>query len=289
MIEDTKFFVESMLIPYSYRTIFKKINSEMNTSEHTILCSKYREKLENSFRNDVPKIEKFSNYTHDDFLRNVIFLKQAQNFRKFAKDAITEVKPLLLYYAESQFFAFFIYSIFHFDGPAKGHGLSMTGNSLKNIGIKFQESGFFQRIVNTYSLLDASWIFSPLEIKDKNEIKKCENLYQITKKPTITLDKLIELKDQCRPNYYGHDFDQLDFLFIFLASSLARYKPDLWHTIVNGDKGNQIAYFKQSFSRFEKLWDRLFDVLYSLYRGRNYIPTFYTMDEERIESQYEID
>ena len=82
--------------------------------------------------------------------------------------------------------------------------------------------------------------------------------------------------------------DQFDFLFLFLASSLSRYKPDLWHTIVNGAKGDQISYFKQSFSRFEKLWDRLLDTLYSLHHG-NLPRSLRQMDIERSTFEYKIE
>ena len=82
MITDKKFFVESLLIPHSYKAIFKKIHLGMKTPNYPVLCKTYREKVDNSFQNDVPKIRKFTNYTGDDFLRNVIFLKQAQNFGK---------------------------------------------------------------------------------------------------------------------------------------------------------------------------------------------------------------
>ena len=288
MITDKKFFVESLLIPHSYTSIFKKLHSGMKTPNYPVLCKTYREKVDSSFQNDVPKIREFSNYTSDDFLRNVIFLKQAQNFGKLAKEAITEVKPLLLYYAENQLFAFFIYSIFHFDGPSKGHGLSMVGDSYENIGIEFQKSGFFQRIINSYSILNASWIFSPFKITGGGTLEDTNSKFSITKKPSILLKELIELKNHAKPNPDGDILDQCDFLFLFLASSLSRYKPDLWHAIVNGEKGDEIAYFKQSFSRFEKLWDRLLNTLYSLYHGNNPY-SLLQMDVERTKLEYKID
>lgn len=288
MITDSRFFVESMLIPHSYKAIFKKIKGGMKTPNYAVICKTYREKTENSFQNDIPKIREFTNYTNEDFLRNVIFLKQAQNFGKLAKDAIIEVKPLLLYYAENQLFAFFIHSIFHFDGPSRGHGLSMIGTDLDDIGIEFQKSGFFQRIVNSYSILNAPGIFSSLKINGQGGVDEIGTQYSITKTPTITLSELIELKDNSKPGPDGYILDQFDFLFLFLASSLARYKPDLWHLIVNGENGNQIAYFKQSFSRFEKLWDRLLHTLYSLYHGSAPY-ALHEMDIERKELDYNIE
>ena len=70
----------------------------------------------------------------------------------------------------------------------------------------------------------------------------------------------------------GYIFDQFDFLFLFLASSLARYKPDMWHSIVGGEHGNEIAYFNQSFDRFDKLSARLIHVLFSIYYNADYLP-----------------
>jgi len=138
MINDKRFFAESLLIPHSYKEIFKKIHSNLNQDSFPVLCNTYKDKLDNRFRNDSPKIKEFSNYISSDFLRNVIFLKQAHNFGTLAKNSIIEVKPLLLYYAENQLFAFFINSIFHFDGRSKGHGLTMNGDSYLKILVYFE-------------------------------------------------------------------------------------------------------------------------------------------------------
>lgn len=288
MITDKKFFAESLLIPHSYTKIFKKIHSNLGQPNYPVLCNTYREKLGNSFQNDAPKIKEFSNYTPADFLRNVIFLKQAQNFGKLAKDSLPEVKPLLLYYAENQLFAFFINSIFHFDGSSKGHGLSMNGDSYENIGIEFQKSGFFQRIVNSYTILGAPWVFSPFRKTSSGGFESSDNEFSINNQPVLSLKRLIELKNHVKPDPYGYVFDQTDFLFLFLASSLARYKPDIWHSIVNGENRDEIAYFKQTFSRYEKLWDRLLDILYSMYHGELPSP-LYDMDVGRTTLNYKID
>jgi len=288
MIEDGKFFAESLLIPHSYKGIFKTIHSTLNQPNYPVICNTYHDKLENSFRNDVPVIRDFSEYESSDFLRNVIFLKQAHNFGQLASKAIIEVKPLLLYYAENQLFAFFIYSIFHFNHPSIGHGLSMNGSTYDNIGIKIKKSGFFQRIINTYTILGSSWIFSPCQRTSSNGIEVLDGDYTFTKEPTISLKKLIQIKNNSKPNPDGYVFDQLDFLFLFLASSLARYKPDMWHSIVSGEHGGEIAYFKQTFTRFESLWNRLIHTLYSLYHGIDRAP-LYAFDIETKEYDYMID
>jgi len=102
------------------------------------------------------------------------------------------------------------------------------------------------------------------------------------------LKELIEIKNNAKPSLDGYILDQTDFLFLFLASSLARYKPDLWHSIVNGDKGNEIAYFKQTFSRFDKLWDRLLYTLFTMYHG-NHPHALSSMDIEHPDLDFKID
>ena len=288
MILDRKFFAESLLIPHSYKGIFKKIHSNLTQPNYQVICNTYHEKLQNSFRNDVPAIREFSNYEDSDFLRNVIFLKQAHNFGKLATNAVIEVKPLLLYYAENQLFAFFIYSIFHFNNPSRGHGLSMSGNTYDNIGINIEKSGFFQRMINAYTILGAPWIFSPCKRTSSNGIEELDGENAFTKEPTISLKKLIEIKNNSKPNPDGYILDQIDFIFLFLASSLARYKPDIWHAIVNGEHGGEIAYFKQSFTRFESLWTRLIHTLYSIYHGNQY-PPLNEMDIQIKDWNYMID
>jgi hypothetical protein len=148
----------------------------------------------------------------------------------------------------------------------------MIGDNYENIGLEFAKAGFFQRVVNTYTVLKHEWIFSPYKRTVNEEFEKLDLEFDFTKKPTITLQKLIELKDGSKPDPPGHIFDQFDFLFLFLASSLARYKPDMWHSIVGGEHGNEIAYFNQSFDRFDKLSARLIHVLFSIYYNADYLP-----------------
>ncbi|KFM20178.1 YaaC-like Protein [Marine Group I thaumarchaeote SCGC AAA799-P11] len=287
MINDRVFFAESLLIPSSYRAIFKTIHRNLSSPNYPVICNTYKQKIEQKFHIDVPQIKDYSEYATSDFLRNVIFLKQAHNFGKLALNAIPEVKPLLLYYAENQLQAFFVYSIFHFKDNSFGHGLSISGNSYENIGVKIKEKGFFQRIVNAYTILGSSWIFSPLELTGGNGLQERDDPYSFVTTPTLRLKELIEIKNHAKPHPNGYILDQTDYLFLFLASFLARYKPDIWHEIVGGEKGDEFAYFKQSFTRFSLVWDRLIHMLFSIYHNTT-PPPLSTPDYEMKQYQYQI-
>lgn len=288
MITDRIFFAESLMIPSSYQTIFKKINSNLLSNNYAVFCNTFKDKLEDNFKSDAPQIKNYSEYTKADYLRNVIFLKQAYNFGNLAQTAIPEVKPLLLYYAENQLQAFFTYSLFHFEENSIGHGLSVSGKSYQNIGVKIQKNGFFQRLVNSYSILGSNWIHCPLEFNSfEKAFKKFDGEFIYSKKPTIKLKKLIEIKNISKPNPDGYILDQSDYIFLFIASSLTRYQPDLWHSIVGGEEGNEFVYFKQSFTRFWVVWDRLINVLYSIYHN-SFPPPLYYDDEEMKDLKYKI-
>jgi len=283
MINDKIFFAESLLIPSSYRAIFKQIHGNLTSPDYTVICKSYKDRLDASLHTDVPSLRDFSEYNESDFIRNVIFLKQAYNFEKLSANAASEVKPLLLYYAENQLYAFFVYSLFYFDNFSKGHGLSIVGNTYDNIGVSIKKNGFFQRIVNTYTVLGSSWVFSPLKLNSSNSFDELDGEYSFVKEPTIPLKKLIKIKNNFKPNPDGYITDQLDYLFLFIASSLARYKPDLWHSIVAGENGDEIAYFKQSFTRFNIVWKRLLHTLFSQYHNTGEY-TLHSFDIEMNES-----
>ena len=56
MIEDRIFFAESLMIPSSYRTIFKKINKNISQKNYPAICNSYKEKLSESHCEDIPKV-----------------------------------------------------------------------------------------------------------------------------------------------------------------------------------------------------------------------------------------
>lgn len=268
MIDNPKFFGESLLVPHSYKNIFKKINSNLYESNYDVICNNYKSKLDNSCSGDAPMLKEFTNYDSSNFLANTIFLKQAQNFANLGKTSIIAVKPLLLYNAEIQLFTFFINTLFHFNNSTEGHGLKFLGSNYDDIGVKVEKYGFFQRIINTYSVLGNSWIFSPYERGTNKEFKKTGEGFDFVKTPDLKIRKLIEFKNSPEPGQPEYYLDQIDFVLLFLSFSLARYKPSIWHSIVNGEFGDEIIFFKQTFNRFEKLSSRLIDTLYSIYQGK---------------------
>lgn len=265
--DDPKFFSESLLIPHSYKMFLKKIHSNLTLNNFPDICNVYKSKLEGSFLKDVPSIKEFGNYSSSDFLRNTIFLKQAQNFGNLGKTAMIALKPILLFDAENQLFSFFINSIFHFNDSSKDYGMELIGDTCENIAVEIKKTGLFQRVINTYAIMGYSSHFSPYKLTRGNEFEKLEGDFDFTNTPLINLGRLIEFKNSNNSDSPGYISDQIDFLLLFIAASLARYKPDIWHSIVNGEFGDEIIYFKQTFNRFEKLSVRLTETLFSLYHG----------------------
>lgn len=85
--------------------------------------------------------------------------------------------------------------------------------------------------------------------------------------PCFTLEEIIELRESLGNQTNGHYYDLIDFMLIFFASSMARYKPYFWHKIIEGQDGTEFVWFKKAFDRFDLLWIRLTKTLLQLSRG----------------------
>jgi hypothetical protein len=81
--------------------------------------------------------------------------------------------------------------------------------------------------------------------------------YSILNEPAIPLDDLIKLRLGMKKSNMIHEFDLVDYAIIYVCSSLARYLPFLWHSIVEGKEGHHFAGIKQAFRRFNLLKQRL--------------------------------
>jgi hypothetical protein len=180
----------------------------------------------------------------------IVTLSQAQYFGNAAKDAPDQVKPMLYYYAQNSLFQFFVHSLFSFSSTGGGHGLVIDKYSfddksdleIDEIKVDITNSGFFARLMDAYTLLQAETDFSPIVFDSKlQQFKKSDHAYSILNKPRLSLGELLLKREEMGLFSKGNNFDIFDFVILFIASSLARYRPYYWNEIVEGKKGTQMV------------------------------------------------
>ena len=241
---------ETLKLDYYY----KKFQSE--------IVENFRQKKKQDLENykdktsDYPRAikEKDLNKLADD---NRIFLKNSHQLWMETQKVSDLIKPILFYYSWQQFAAFFIYSLLKWPNPPMGHGVQYGSgkdpDNLQEVTIELREAGFFKRLVDSFVILGyptayGSWIPLRAHTYRKNEIE--------TKIPTgknkfveiLDFDSKIfatSLNEQFPNNSYVRHVDVLltDFLIVFVASNIARYRPKLWINVLEGI-GEDEAKFK---------------------------------------------
>ena len=176
-----------------------------------------------------------------------------------ASNTSEEIAPILHHYCFHCFTSFFIYTFFRWKQKhVKSHGVSIKLNDyIPDIEIKFaKKDGIFQRFLDTWALLGASLAFSPIiPIKDADEISFIKNDdYLLQNKDYITLNELLKFKPREFENKIietfkdkwikcqfitGSPITQINnnlknYLILFTASNIARYRPYMWDLILDG-------------------------------------------------------
>jgi len=154
-----------------------------------------------------------------------------------------------------------------------GHGLSIdwgTGKnqSINSIKIELHDKGFFHRLVDTFTILGhalaySSWL--PIHQKDRQVVFVKNSLESRIKTRKIGLPSLIEWNSKDfsiefpskfpEEGVHSAQFDGLltDFLLLFTASTIARYRPQLWGEILDGND--------EDAAKFNKRIKRVYDMI----------------------------
>ena len=255
------FNVNHLEIRDTYERGIKTVLKRLNTSPNLTNIATYK-KLNETAQKDDLRLNIVDDVNERFLIQNQTFLKQARYFSEvaFREETPSEVKPLLFYYAEQTLFAFYVYSLFHYENHSKHHGLSMVWKKnnveLEIPNILIEKEGFFSRILDAYSLLtDRKFKFLPY-VHNNSTIEKNDDSDSFLVYHELSLEKIIKLRDEShQPS--GLESDILDYLLLFYSSSLARYKPHMWVKISEGKK--ELYHFNQAFDRFKVLYARLLE------------------------------
>jgi hypothetical protein len=254
-------------IPSGYERCIRTVRNNMVKTNYGNKLNEYVEQKIKLGLEDAPRpLGTKVSISETEQIENSTLLRQAEYFGKIARESPLEVKPLLYHYAENSFFGFFVNTLFPYENHSPNHGLTtnLTDNINEN-NIEIRKNGFFHRIIDVYHLLNGDTPFSPI-VYDEAGIKSTVNdsKYSVVKFPKIRLDEIIEMKQSLNKTSNENEHDVLDFLLLFIASSMARYRPSLWRKIVEAEDEIHIIWFNQCFERFDYLHSRLIAVIYDM-------------------------
>jgi len=190
--------------------------------------------------------------------QNVALLKNAMELWRTAARTSDAVAPILYHYSWHCFNSFFIYTLFKWEPQhSKGHGVQpVLSDNLENVKIRILKTGLFRRLIDTWTLLGVPLAFSPvLPMFQNGKLNFVRNdVYLLKRSNEVSLKQLLAFNPEDFENtLYSRDLkDELlhctflinnislpnmtlkSYLMLFVTSSLARYRPVLWHSILTG-------------------------------------------------------
>ena len=194
-------------------------------------------------------------------INGTTFLKNSKEFYLASIHASIDTQPIFCYYSTMYLFSFLLNSFIRFDNPNKHHGLYLTNTkNIDEITFKYAPNGFFQRIVNTLSILQypsAFGKFVPVTdssnrpvLKDNQTSLSLRNENDILLRTLVDYDFQIDLENNnihyLQSRYKKTSTILRDFIIIFIACSIARYYPVLWKRIYTGNESDLILSIKKS-------------------------------------------
>jgi len=180
--------------------------------------------------------------------QNTILLRNSSEFWEAAQKVTEFIKPVLYHYSFQQFGAFFIYTMFRWPMPSSGHGINCAlADNIEEVEVEFREIGFFKRLLDTFVVLGRPSAYgSCIPLGTKEGITFETNTIPL-RIPTdrAKLTEILDFKPLSfakefklmYPNALydrGLDYRLTDFVVVFIASNIARYRPNLWRMIMNG-------------------------------------------------------
>lgn len=257
---------ESLKLHYYYKTFQRSIVQNLLKRKKTDI---------EEYKNRTPDYPRAIQTCDVDSLadHNRIFLTNSYGLWEEALEVSQSIKPILFYYSWQQFAAFFVYTLFKWPNPAKGHGIRcdyvQDPDDFKQITVDFTNKGFFRRLVDSYVILGRPTAYSPwipfpksdTELEyEESKIPKRIQLGKIKLAEILSFDSK-EFAKEFKNEYpkranYGVNLDDLltDLVFVFAASNIARYRPKIWSNVLDGQSKEE-AKFRM---KVEKAYERFY-------------------------------
>ena len=295
--------LDEYMIPYIFESKFHKSLINLNkTPYYKQMVSSFNGKSKDNltYLNE----EKFRNkkWKNNKILLCTTFLRNSKEFYHAARVASIDTQPILYYYSTMYLFSFLIEAFTDFnESKKKHHGLFVNskggiadikfGYAPEKCGNNYIPRGFFERFVNTLSILEyPSYFCSFINDFDENDyviLREQKNDLSISNTNQILLNTILNYDFRhARPNinlnWIITDFDERyesasniikDFILIYVSSNIARYDPILWRQIYLGEETPLIYSIKKSFDNINNMIRLVNNILKDAEKGhiRNYI------------------
>lgn len=258
------FSFEPLTILYPYKSVQKK--TAMALAPYTEIVRRYSELakqpvsiLSSDVLEQQPEILE----------ENVALLKNAIELWRTSTKVSDAIAPILYHYSWHCFNSFFAYSFFKWEPRhTSSHGIGIKlSDHLEEISLKISEQGLFRRLVDTWTIIGVPLVFSrylPIVKDDRMEFTPNER-YLPDQNGNISLRELVEFSPQeFERSLNSEKYAELvkhiflsssvhlpnsflqSYLLLFVASSLARYRPILWHSILAGKSQEESDFYLAS-------------------------------------------
>jgi hypothetical protein len=186
-------------------------------------------------------------------------LKQGRIFIDIGLEAEDEIKPLLLYYGIAQTWGFFVQSCIGYPGRSTSHGLSVMHDG-QTFHLKILEKGSYVRLINSFAIFGAESPYSKIRW-DSSQSK----LVLSTSPTKYPIDLKIEDWYNMFVKHWKEDsssqgeivLDQDCYMLLFVASHLARYRPETWTETVRGESSESwMRLYRRAFERCQFMFEK---------------------------------
>ena len=206
--------------------------------------------------------------THPEIAdENVALLRNAIELWRSAAQTTDAVAPILFHYSLHCFNSFFAYSFFRWEPPhSQSHGVSIQNFSgeIGEIKVNILHDGLFRRLIDAWTCLGTTPAFSaflPFFENDRVEFHP-NKMYFLEKSNCVNLEKLLTFNpvaDYERKYWKEYGREELlmnnslinsmnlptrilqNYLILFAVSSVARYRPVLWSSVLSGQSESKSA------------------------------------------------
>jgi hypothetical protein len=190
-------------------------------------------------------------------LENTTYLKNAFSFIKFKANSPQEIEPILFHYSWQFFVAFFKNTFFKWSSRPQSHGMhTVLADQLTDVKLTLSRkpSGSFQQLIDCLTVLGiptvwSEWLPVPKErllMFERNDLSNGlgGNKFSVECLLNFDISKFVREVNQMYGKMGFGAFDDrllfineeiVDYVLVFVASNLARYKPALWNRVIRGE------------------------------------------------------
>lgn len=246
--------------PFTLLSTYKTLQRKFITlySPYESLLSRYRAATNNQI---YPITIKYLDENSEVPEENVALLKNAIELWRNAAQTTEAIAPILFHYSWHCFNSFFVYTFFRWGQQhSQSHGVYVSNMSddIEKIKITIsRKDGVFQRTVDAWSCLGGALALSAfLPTFEGESIAFQPNQMPFFQKSNCCeLSQLLSFKPYDYERLYWEKFGRKElvinpsfnywmgtptrimqsYLTLFVASSIARYRPILWSSILSGE------------------------------------------------------